>query len=367
MYLTNFSTIQPPHILTQEQTIEWLSCAHAHAEFIDRNKDMDEEAFYEKIKNYFQLYGVDETQVSKRGSILKDFTHMNWDAMDVFKLEFNPHGVALEERLCVFSDEMEKIMDKFYEDHSRGPRDLVHVTSTGYVSPSPAQRLVSKKNWTDQTQVTHLYHMGCYAAVSAVRMVLRQKTANVDVVHTEVCTLHLDPSVHDPEQLILQSIFADGFSKYTLVSEKPQTGLKILKAAEKIIPASGEEMTWTPTSRGMSIRLSRNITDFIAQYVQEFLGKHLDFPRHRYQNSIFAIHPSGIKTIENLQSFLHLEENQVIHSQQVLLECGNMASATLPHIWEDIVADTNVPAGTPIVSLALGPGLTMAGALFEKV
>jgi predicted naringenin-chalcone synthase len=43
-----------------------------------------------------------------------------------------------------------------------------------------------------------------------------------------------------------------------------------------------------------------------------------------------------------------------------------MSSATLPHIWERIVASTDIAAGTIVASLAFGPGLTMSGALLEK-
>jgi predicted naringenin-chalcone synthase len=50
----------------------------------------------------------------------------------------------------------------------------------------------------------------------------------------------------------------------------------------------------------------------------------------------------------------------------VLFDHGNMSSATLPHIWQRLIDDPAVPRGTPIPSLAFGPGLTMCGALLEK-
>jgi predicted naringenin-chalcone synthase len=44
-----------------------------------------------------------------------------------------------------------------------------------------------------------------------------------------------------------------------------------------------------------------------------------------------------------------------------------MASATAPHIWQQLVDAPDVPRGTKILSMAFGPGLTVIGALFEKV
>jgi predicted naringenin-chalcone synthase len=51
----------------------------------------------------------------------------------------------------------------------------------------------------------------------------------------------------------------------------------------------------------------------------------------------------------------------------VLNEHGNMASATAPHIWQAIVESPEIPVGSKVLSMAFGPGLTVIGALFEKV
>jgi predicted naringenin-chalcone synthase len=63
---------------------------------------------------------------------------------------------------------------------------------------------------------------------------------------------------------------------------------------------------------------------------------------------------------------LRLEEPQLEHSRRVLRERGNMSSATLPHIWFELANDASVRAGTYVVSLAFGPGLTMCGAVLRK-
>jgi predicted naringenin-chalcone synthase len=50
----------------------------------------------------------------------------------------------------------------------------------------------------------------------------------------------------------------------------------------------------------------------------------------------------------------------------VLADCGNMSSATLPHIWKLLLEDPAVPPGTLIPSMAFGPGLTVCGAVLQK-
>ncbi len=62
---------------------------------------------------------------------------------------------------------------------------------------------------------------------------------------------------------------------------------------------------------------------------------------------------------------LELSDWQVQDSKTILLEYGNMSSATLPHVWERILRSNS--KNQPIVSLAFGPGLTLFGAVFETV
>ena len=84
------------------------------------------------------------------------------------------------------------------------------------------------------------------------------------------------------------------------------------------------------------------------------------------KRSVVAVHPGGPKIIDRVRDVLELDEAQVATSRRVLLDLGNMSSATLPHIWMRLLADARVPPGTVIPTFAFGPGLTVTGALLEK-
>jgi predicted naringenin-chalcone synthase len=62
---------------------------------------------------------------------------------------------------------------------------------------------------------------------------------------------------------------------------------------------------------------------------------------------------------------MKLEPWQFSHSAKVLNHYGNMSSATLPHIWKAVWDDLSIPNVSKIISLAFGPGLTLAGAVLE--
>jgi predicted naringenin-chalcone synthase len=70
--------------------------------------------------------------------------------------------------------------------------------------------------------------------------------------------------------------------------------------------------------------------------------------------------------IDVMQQALELSDAQVAASRAVLLRYGNMSSATLPHIWMNLLQASDVTPATPIVSLAFGPGLTVSAALMVK-
>jgi predicted naringenin-chalcone synthase len=81
---------------------------------------------------------------------------------------------------------------------------------------------------------------------------------------------------------------------------------------------------------------------------------------------IVAVHPGGPKIIEGVQQALALSDEQVRCSQEVLYDRGNMSSVTLPTIWSRLLRDPSIQPGTRVISLAFGPGLTIAGAVFRR-
>jgi predicted naringenin-chalcone synthase len=116
--------------------------------------------------------------------------------------------------------------------------------------------------------------------------------------------------------------------------------------------------------------LSRDVPGKIAACLAKFLSTLFVDAGMSYSkeagDAIFAIHPGGPRILDSLGELLKLEPRQLQLSRAVLFEHGNMSSATLPHIWMAAAADRGIKPDTLIVSLAFGPGLTMAGALFRK-
>ncbi len=367
LYLTGFHTIPPRFTTSQAELLDWLVEAHVHTGGLGRDA----------LTSMFARHSASSEHIAFRGHELEDFSHRRWEEMELF----SPKGSDLGEKTKFFEESVNMIFTRLYSAHAAPPGAIVHVTCTGYVSPSGAQRLVSLRNWGRRTQVLHAYHMGCYAAHPAVRMAAGlsvsafESIEPIDIVHTELCSLHLDPKLHDPAQLIIQSLFADGFIKYqmknsALADSVHEPRLELLAGREEIIPNSEGAMAWWTGPMNFQMDLSKEVPTLLASSLPRFIKTivdeaGLDWGQEK-DHLLLAIHPGGPSIIELSQRVLSARPDQVRHSRQILREHGNMSSATLPHIWQRILLDPDVPDGTLVASLGAGPGLTLSGLLFRK-
>jgi predicted naringenin-chalcone synthase len=384
-----FRSILPRHQPSQARTFEWLALAHTRAEAqlaLEQGRSFDEGAFIDSVRRRLRRFGCSEDKIATRGHEIDDCAHEHWADMEVYRLTEHPSGAGMRARTKAFGRIAGQAFSRLFVEVETPPAELIHVTCTGYDSPSAAQLLVAEKGWGSRTRVTHAYHMGCYAALPAIRIAAGfnakgrpvagppSAPARVDIVHTELCSLHFQPLRHEAEQLVIQSLFADGCIAYSVYPDGSphgrDPGLAILAQDEWIVPDSAESMAWFCSDSGMEMTLARDVPDKIARSLSPFVAKLLQQAGRSSaaaETAVFAIHPGGPKIVDQIAATLKLRESQVAHSRGVLRDRGNMSSATLPHIWQAITRSAAVQAGDIVVSLAFGPGLTLSGAVLQKV
>lgn len=359
-YLSRFRSVDPGPLYQQEDLLLLLAQACA------RNATPEEKGL-EAWKRRFAKYGCGPQHIGYRSSSYLD------------NLSDRLSDASIDSRMKIFADSTMKAFPALCEaESSEGahvdflPDDLLHVTCTGYVAPSPAQRFVNQVNW-QKTRVTHCYHMGCSAALPAIHLAqaLAARGRTSLIAHTELCSLHFGIS-NEPQDWVIQSLFADGFVSYRVGSEAPQSGFEIIKLDERILPDTEELMQWSVGPKHFRMLLSSQVPERIGFILPEVIGELLNPSTQppvalAIEKVLFAVHPGGPRIIDQVASILSLKPWQLAHSRDILFRRGNMSSATLPHIWQRILADREVLPGTPILSLAFGPGLTISGALFVKM
>jgi predicted naringenin-chalcone synthase len=359
MYLANFQSLRPGFISSQDELLQALGHFLGAGLSGEGLRELDRK---------IQRYACSADKIKTRGHEIN--------------LEETLGGA--EARTRFYRKCVEPALRKLYESEDLAPSDLLHVTCTGYHSPSAAQVLVDEKGWGKKTRVSHAYHMGCYASIPALRYACGFLAApllaskRVDIVHSELCSLHLNVNDASPEQLVIQSLFADGYIRYSALDEpkdlrEEDSCFEVIALHEEILSATKEQMTWFSGDEGMKMSLKKEVPlhlfRSIRPFVETLLSKLPQEGRVAGENGsqrVFAIHPGGPRIIEGVEKILELERVQVKQSYQILETHGNMSSATLPHIWKEILEDDSVQVGTEVLSLAFGPGLTACGAVFKK-
>lgn len=303
--------------------------------------------------------------------------------MDLYGVDRAPSGATTRARTAAFDEAARRAMTRLYSHMDEAPSDLVHVTCTGYAAPSAAQWLVESKGWGSDTRVSHAYHMGCYAALPALRIAAgllchdlesTNRNRRSEVAHTEICSLHFQPLLHSPEQLVVQSLFADGFIRYAVVDEGTSNlsgpAFRFLGGYERIVPNTADAMGWVTSDHGMQMTLAREVPERLREALPEFvktLAIHANLPLAQLRGATYAVHPGGPRILDCALEALGLDESQIAASRQVLRMQGNMSSATLPHVWMDLLASSTTSHDDLVVSLAFGPGLTLCGSVMCKV
>jgi alkylresorcinol/alkylpyrone synthase len=388
-------TLRPP--VPQDELLDCMAHWMAVARCVSRNIDLEEQktAVFKSTKKRIERYCASSTEhISQRQICIFDTAETRRNGRREFlappapytNIYDNPAGKTWDKRRVLFEQTALTAFERCYEESEQPPPDeIIHVTCSGYASPSPAQVFLSKRGWF-QTGVTHAYHMGCYGAFPAIRTACGLLAASyaslptpkdrVDIIHTEYLSLHVDFLAHDPGNYVMNTLFGDGFIKYSaypllkfLASNK--RGLKLLAMQERLVPNSLDEMTLKPGLYSFDEMVSKNVPDIIYVHIKEFMidlchQAGIDFGAEK-QDLVYAIHPGGPAIVSKAREALGLDESKMWVSRDILDQHGNMASATTPHMWQKIVEAEAIPTGARIVSVAFGPGLTMIGAVFEKM
>ena len=254
---------------------------------------------------------------------------------------------------------------------------VVTVSCTGFFAPGPDYMLVRELGLSPAAQRYHLGFMGCYASMPALRLAKSfcdaDPNAVVLVVSVELCTLHVRSS-NDSDQIIASSLFSDGagaaiVSARDVGARGPQLQLD---AFETIITPVGEgDMAWTIGDEGFEMVLSTYVPQIIDEHVTDALQPlfaHEDGAHEHPAASIrhWAIHPGGRSILDKVETRMELEPAQLRASRDVLRDFGNMSSATILFVLQNVLeaAGDDAAGDTDrVVAMAFGPGLTVETAL----
>jgi len=244
--------------------------------------------------------------------------------------------------------------------------DLLAVSCTGYSGPGLDVHLADDLEFSDRVRRLAIGHMGCYAALPALRTAAALAAASGGralVACVELCTLHVQPA-RSREDAVYQALFGDGAAA-ALIGPGGD-GPAIVGSATVTVPRSEERMGWLVEDDGFHMWLSPRVPALVERGVgrllEDLLGSH---GLATADVAHWAVHPGGPEIIDRVQRRVGLSDAQVARSREVLADGGNRSSATVLFILEQLLASGEVEPGQWIVALAFGTGLTLEALLLQ--
>ncbi len=320
--------------------------------------------------------------IEKRHSVIKDYRHgegdgLFFDANDGSFLSPSTkerNALYTREARKLFSETARKVIDGCAGIDSRDISHVITVSCTGFFAPGPDYYIVKDLGLDVCTERFHIGFMGCYGAFPALKMARAfcraDPEAVVLMVCLELCTLHLEPS-EDIDDIIATSVFSDGAAGAIVSARWPDpsaSALRIESLLSTVAPDSEGDMAWTIGDRGFDMVLSTYVPRILQANVDSIVNALLN------QNSLsfedidhWAIHPGGRAILDKVELGLGLEEHALDASRRILREYGNMSSATILFVLEEILKAGNMHSSDTMYAMAFGPGLTVESALLTGV
>ena len=239
---------------------------------------------------------------------------------------------------------------------------LFVVSITGIASPSLDARLINRLGLRPDIKRTPIFGIGCVGgAIGLTRAadhVLAYPDQHAALLAVETCTLTLQRDDYSTVNMIASGLFGDGAAAVIVSGAKTtDSGPKILATNSVFYPDSEDIMGWDISETGFKIVLSARLPEFIkstlAQDVDAFLKRH-GLSRDDIGN--WVIHTGGPKVLEAMQEALELGDHHLDRSWDCLNRVGNLSSASVLLVLEDIAANHRPAPGTLGLLLAMGPG-----------
>ena len=239
---------------------------------------------------------------------------------------------------------------------------LFFVSVTGIASPSIDARLINRMGLPLNLKRVPIFGLGCVAGAAGIARaadyVLAYPKQVAAVIAVELCSLTLQQEDLSVANLISSGLFGDGAAA-VLVSgtEREANGAEILGTRSVFYPDSEHVMGWDISEKGFRIVLSREVPevvhDHLAADVDAFLGEH---GLRRSDIGSWILHTGGPRVLEATAAALELPEDALAVSWDCLRRTGNLSSASVLVVLEEVMTKRRPAAGTYSLLAAMGPG-----------
>jgi alkylresorcinol/alkylpyrone synthase len=282
--------------------------------------------------------------------------------------EANDHWIRTAQELG------EKAISSALKDAGLNPRNLgafFFTSVTGISSPSIDALLINRLGLCRNIRRVPIFGLGCVAGAAAISRAadyVRAYPGQVAVVlSVELCSLTLQRGDTSMANLISSGLFGDGSAAVIVAgADCGLSGPAILATRSVFYPQTEEMMGWNVSEKGFRIVLSKEVPTLVrenlAQDVDDFLAER---GLTRADIGSWALHTGGPKILEATADALGLKNGELDVSWECLRRTGNLSSASVLVVLEEVMKKHRPAVGTLGLLAAMGPGFCSEFVLLE--
>ncbi|GAU46457.1 hypothetical protein TSUD_402240 [Trifolium subterraneum] len=273
----------------------------------------------------------------------------------------------------------EKAASKAIKEWGRSKSEITHLifcSTSGVDMPGADYQLIKLLNLNPTTKRFMLYHQGCFAGGTVLRLAKDLAENNIGarvlVVCSEITVVTFrGPNENHLDSLVGQALFGDGASS-VIVGSDPDTTIEhplfhIISASETILPNSEGAIEGHLREVGLTFHLKDNVPNLIGENIEKSLIETFHPLGISDWNSLFWIaHPGGPAILKKIEEIVGLNSEKLNATKHVLSEYGNMSSACVLFILDEMrkrsMEKGKLTTGDGLkwgVLFGFGPGLTM--------
>jgi alkylresorcinol/alkylpyrone synthase len=239
---------------------------------------------------------------------------------------------------------------------------LFFTSVTGISSPSIDARLINRMGLSPNLRRIPMFGLGCVAGAAGIARAADYVRAYPDqvavILAVELCSLTLQREDMSVANLISSGLFGDGAAAVVVAgSECGLSGPKILDTRSVFYPGTEDMMGWEVSEKGFRIVLSPEVPNLIQRQlgadVDSFLG---GLGHGREDVGSWVLHTGGPKVLQATAAALGLERGQLAASWDCLRRMGNLSSASVLVVLEEVMNNRRPLPGTLGLLAAMGPG-----------
>jgi alkylresorcinol/alkylpyrone synthase len=239
---------------------------------------------------------------------------------------------------------------------------LIFVSVTGVASPSIDAKLINLLGLSPNIKRMPIFGLGCVAGAAGIARAADYVRAFPDqiaaLVSVELCSLTWQREDLSVANLISSGLFGDGAAAVLVAgADTPYQGPEILATRSIFYPNTEDVMGWDISEKGFQIVLSADVPKVVREHLRPDVDAFLaDHGLTRGDVASWIIHTGGPKVLEAVQEGLELPQCALQKSWECLRMVGNLSSASVLVVLEDVLKSGGGEPGTYSVLAAMGPG-----------